>query len=96
MAEPDMAMFADKIKRYRKQAKLSLDDVAKAAGMTKSHIWELEAGRSRNPTIRAVWSIAAALGTSPADLLGIDPNASSVDPLAARLAAIIRGEAAHG
>lgn len=89
-----MAAFSAKMKRYRKRANLSLDDVAKAAGMTKSHIWELEQGRSRNPTVRAVWSIAAALGTSPADMLGLDPGATGADPLAARLAAIIRQEMA--
>lgn len=88
MVEPDMAAFSEKMKRYRQSAKLSLDDVAKASGMTKSHIWELEQGRSRNPTVRTVWSIAAALGTSPADMLGLDPGVTGTDPLAARLAAI--------
>jgi len=89
---PDMAAFAEKMHRYRKQAKLSLQDVADAAGMTKSHIWEMEQGRSVNPTVRAVWSIAAALGTSPADMLGFDPNGLSSDPLAAQVAQIIRKE----
>lgn len=92
---PDMSAFSAKMKRYRTQAKLSLEDVAKAAGMTKSHIWELEQGRAKNPTVRAVWAIAAALGTSPADMLGFDPNASGADPLAARLAALIRQEMAR-
>jgi len=90
LPEPDMAQFAAKMKRYRKQAKLSLQDVATASGMTKSHIWELEQGRARNPTVRAVWAVAAALGTSAADMLGLDPNATGADPLAARLSAIIR------
>lgn len=89
---PDMAAFADKMRRYRKAARLSLQEVADAAGMTKSHIWEMEQGRSVNPTVRAVWSIAAALGTSPADMLGFDPNNLGSDPLAAKLAKIIRAE----
>ena len=92
LPEPDMEQFAAKMKRYRKQAKLSLQDVAIASGMTKSHIWELEQGRARNPTVRAVWAIAAALGTSAADMLGLDPNVTGADLLAARLAAIIREE----
>jgi len=92
MSAPDMAAFAEKMRLYRKQAKLSLQDVADAAGMTKSHIWEMEQGSSVNPTVRAVWSIAAALGTSPADMLGFDPNVVGSDPLAAQIAQIIRKE----
>jgi transcriptional regulator with XRE-family HTH domain len=89
---PDMNGFALKMKAYRAQAKMSLDDVAKAAGMTKSHIWELEQGRSKNPTVRAVWAIASALGCLPDDLLGLDPTASGIDPLATRIANLIREE----
>ncbi len=85
-----MDAFARKMKLYRKQAMLSLQDVANASGMTKSHVWELEQGRSRNPTVRAVWAISAALGTSPADMLGLDPDNTGIDPLATRIAALIR------
>ena len=92
---PDMAEFGNKMRKYRASARMSLDDVAKAASMSKAHVWELEQGRAKNPTVKAVWSIAAALGTTPADMLGIDPNASAADPLAARLANIIRQEMAR-
>ncbi len=60
--------------------------------MTKSHIWELEQGRSKNPTVRAVWSISTALGASPEDMLGLNPKTSGIDPLAVRIANIIREE----
>jgi transcriptional regulator with XRE-family HTH domain len=42
---------------------MSLDDVAQAAGCTKSHVWEMEQDRSRNPTVAMVYGLAKALGT---------------------------------
>jgi DNA-binding XRE family transcriptional regulator len=41
---------------------MSLQDVADRAGITKSHMWEIENGRSVNPTIRTVHGLAKALG----------------------------------
>lgn len=87
--EPDMAQFQERIRSTRKARNMSLDDVAAASGFTKSHVWELERGSCRNPTVRAVWSLSAALGVSPGWLLGLDTNASSIDPLALEVAALI-------
>ena len=50
------------IKARRKVIGLSLEDVARDAHCTKSHIWELESDRSRNPTIAMVWMLSRALG----------------------------------
>lgn len=52
------------IAQERRAAKLSLDDVAERAGLTKSHIWELEKERSVNPTVAACHGVATALGLS--------------------------------
>jgi len=41
---------------------LSLQEVADRAGITKSHMWELEQGRSVNPTIWTVYGLSRALG----------------------------------
>ncbi len=46
----------------RARLNLSLQEVADRAGITKSHMWELEAGRSVNPTVRTVHGLAKALG----------------------------------
>lgn len=46
----------------RKKLNLSLQDVANRAGITKSHMWELENGRAVNPTIATVNGLAKALG----------------------------------
>lgn len=48
----------------RARLKLSLQELSDRAGITKSHMWELEQGRSINPTIRTVHGLAKALGIS--------------------------------
>ena len=90
--EPDMALFAGRMADARRLRKMSLDDVAVAAGFTKSYVWELEQGRSRNPTVRAVWSISRALCVSPAWLLGMDHEVTHLDPLVTQVAALINVE----
>jgi transcriptional regulator with XRE-family HTH domain len=86
---PDMAQFQERIRSTRKARNMSLQDVADASGFTKSHVWELERGSSRNPTVRAVWSLANALGVSPAWLLGLDTGGVVIAPLALEIAALI-------
>lgn len=46
----------------REKQNLSLQEVADRAGITKSHMWEIEQGNSINPTIRTVYGLAKALG----------------------------------
>jgi len=46
----------------RARLNLSLQEVADRAGITKSHMWELEQGRAVNPTVRTVHGLAKALG----------------------------------
>lgn len=51
-------MIADE----RARLGLSLQEAADRAGITKSHMWEIENGRSVNPTVRTVHGLAKALG----------------------------------
>ena len=60
------------IKKRRKELGLSLDAVAKAAGSSKSHVWELEQGRASNPTIEMALSLCSALSMPLNQLLGMD------------------------
>lgn len=89
---PDMDIFAARLKDTRQLRRMSLQDVADASGFTKSHVWELENGSARNPTVRAVWSLARALCVSPAWLLGLDHDAVHLDPLVHQVAALINTE----
>lgn len=41
---------------------MSLQDLADRAGITKSHLWDLEQGRSLNPTVKTIHGLAEALG----------------------------------
>jgi len=60
------------IAERRAELSLSLEEVAERAGTTKSHIWELEKGRSRNPTISMALALCDALQCSLNSLLGRD------------------------
>jgi len=54
-------MLADNIKKLRKQRKLSQEELAKKAGVTYSTLIKLESGVNKNPTIKTIQQIAAAL-----------------------------------
>jgi transcriptional regulator with XRE-family HTH domain len=88
----DGAALGTRIKLLREMREMTLQQVADAAGLTKSHVWEMEAGKSVNPTVNAVWGLSAALTVSPAMLLGLDDKVPSVNPVAMRIAGIIDRE----
>jgi transcriptional regulator with XRE-family HTH domain len=71
---------------------MTLQSVGDAAGLTKSHVWELEKGKSVNPTVNAVWGLSAALCVSPSVLLGLDDKLPPIDPIALKIAGIVDRE----
>lgn len=56
-----MTLFAQYIKDAREENGLSLSAAADLIGCTKSHLWDLEQGRSTNPTIKTLAGISRAL-----------------------------------
>ena len=60
--------FGSKVLYYRKQKKISQEGFAKLAGLHRTYISQIEAGR-RNIALKNVVKIAKALGVSPKDLL---------------------------
>jgi transcriptional regulator with XRE-family HTH domain len=56
-------IFADNLKKMREEKKLSLDNVAKLSGVSKSMLGQIERGEV-NPTISTVWKIANGLKVS--------------------------------
>lgn len=54
--------LAEEIKAARTCARMSLQEVADRSGFTKSHVWEVEHGRSRNPTVGMIHGLSRALG----------------------------------
>lgn len=67
--------LADRIKTFRIRKKLSLQELADATGVSKAHIWDLETGRSKNPSIELVTKLADKLGVAVMDLVGENPEA---------------------
>ena len=67
--------LADRIKAFRIRKKLSLQELADAAGVSKAHIWDLETGRSKNPSIELVTKLADKLGVAVIALVGENPEA---------------------
>jgi DNA-binding XRE family transcriptional regulator len=49
------------IREQRERLRMTLQEVADRAGITKSHMWEMEMGRSANPTVRTMAMLADAL-----------------------------------
>lgn len=66
--------LAAKLKELRLRKGKSLQDLADEIGASKAHVWDLETGRSKNPTIELLAKLAQALGTSISDLVGENPE----------------------
>jgi transcriptional regulator with XRE-family HTH domain len=77
---------AGRMAELRQERGLTLQEVADRAGITKSHAWEIERGRSRNPTIAATAGIASALGVSLDYLAGMTVGRPDMHPDAMRIA----------
>jgi transcriptional regulator with XRE-family HTH domain len=73
MSRPEIA---DHISNYiaarRKHLGFSLDHLASRMGCSKSHIWELEKGRLKNPTLWMALSLCDGLNCSLNELIGRD------------------------
>jgi XRE family transcriptional regulator, regulator of sulfur utilization len=61
-------VVADNLKKIREKKKVSLDEVAKLTGVSKSMLGQIERGEV-NPTISVVWKIANGLKISFTSLL---------------------------
>jgi transcriptional regulator with XRE-family HTH domain len=70
----------------REQRGLSLQAVAERADLSKSHIWELEQGRARNPTVDTAVRLARAFGVSLDYMTGLSDDAPTLHPEALRIA----------
>lgn len=62
--------LAAKLKELRGKSRQSLQDVADAIGASKTHIYDLETGRSTNPSIELLTKLATHFRVAIADLVG--------------------------
>jgi transcriptional regulator with XRE-family HTH domain len=63
------------VRRYRKLKGLTQEQLELEAGMERSYVSDLERGE-RNPSVRALGRLAAALAVAPMTLLEMPPEAS--------------------
>ncbi|MEI2264529.1 helix-turn-helix domain-containing protein [Erwinia sp. CGal63] len=61
---------SQRIKLYRKQKKISLDELSRRAGVSKGALVEIEGCRA-NPSIALLCRLAAAMGVSVADVVDV-------------------------
>jgi len=84
-----MSTIGTRLRELRKRADLSLDDVAHAAGMSKSGVWEVEAGRN-DPRLSTIRKLARALGVDTYQLLAEDDLSPSLTTLELRILHAVR------
>lgn len=96
-AETVVATIATRMRELREARGLSLQELANRAGIAKSHVWQIEQGKSANPTIATTVGIARALGVSLDYLAGLSSAQPDLHPEALRIAcevdALLRGRA---
>ena len=81
----------DTLATLRQAGALSLEELSRKAGVSKSMLSQIERGQA-NPTVAVVWRLANALDVSMADLLGDTsaPSLAGIDVLPAHAAPAIR------
>lgn len=72
--------LAAKLKELRLRKNKSLQQVADEVGASKNHVWDLETGKSKNPSIELLTKIAKCFGVSVSELIGENPTGPSEDP----------------
>lgn len=67
------ASFAEQLRTHRLDRNLSINELARLAGIAKSNLARLEAGDG-NPSLETLWALSAALGVNVRELIDPEPN----------------------
>lgn len=73
---PEPPRVGDTLAALREQQSLTLDELSRRAGVSKSMLSQIERAQA-NPTVAVVWRLANALGVPLAELLGEAPRADA-------------------
>jgi transcriptional regulator with XRE-family HTH domain len=65
--------LAERLKVLRLKRRESLQELADSVSASKAHVWELETGRSRNPSMELITRLAKHFEVPVSSLLGEDP-----------------------
>src|SRR5690348_7040516 len=71
-----------RLKHLRIKKKRSLQDVAEAVNSSKAHIWEIEQGRSKNPSMDLLNGLADYFDVSVSYLVGENPDEEEAELVA--------------
>jgi len=71
-----------RLKKLRIKKNKSLQDVADAVKASKAHIWEIERGGSKNPSMELLDRLADYFGVSVAYLIGEEPDQGNAELVA--------------
>ncbi|MGF3025603.1 helix-turn-helix domain-containing protein [Methylobacterium aquaticum] len=80
------ATIAKRTREMREERGWSLQTLADRATLAKSHVWNLESGRTTNPSLGTIVAIATALGVSLDNLAGLTTAQPTLHPEALRIA----------
>ena len=91
MPQTEPPRVGDRLSALRQTRALSLDELSRKAGVSKSMLSQIERAQA-NPTVAVVWRLANALGVPIADLLGAAPvpEAPAITRVAAHAAPSLR------
>ena len=67
--------LASRLRQLRTAQNLSLQDVATAVGISKAHVFNLEKGLTKNPSMELVGKLADLYRVRVTDLVGENPDA---------------------
>lgn len=70
MSDEAGVAIGDRIRRYRREAGLSLNQLATSARVSKGYLWSLENEPDKRPSAQTLYAIAEALGVTMSTLLG--------------------------
>lgn len=85
MSEDEMRAIAMRVAEKRRSLGMSYQDLADATGLSKSTLQRYETGDIKNIPLSKVKSLAAALQTTPAELMGWESNPESSDEFRERM-----------
>ncbi len=80
--------IGERLFSLRQKSGQPLQAVADAVGISKAHVWELEKGRSKNPSFELVQKLAHHYGVSIDELIG---NENEPDAVSLQIARLHRG-----
>ena len=89
MSESNLGL---RLRALRMKKKLSLQELADKIGASKAHVWDLEQGKTRNPSLSLLTELSRALDVSIKDLVGEgEETQGSENPQLAPLFRDLRG-----